>query len=144
MWIWRRGFQTRGTPNGAIDRCPSAEDRKTGRCSRGRDRDKPRSRRDRSYGSGKKEPSESSGVRDGYCNGERRLQSSPADDAPATFTQIRNAAIEGYRTVIDGIVSVAIFLASYGPSILFWGLLLFFPVRSLWKRLRATMRRPTA
>jgi Domain of unknown function (DUF4349)/Putative zinc-finger len=63
---------------------------------------------------------------------------------PATFTQIRNAAIEGYRTVIDGIVSLATFLAWYGPSILFWGALLFFPTRRLWKTLRSTMRRPTA
>ena len=63
---------------------------------------------------------------------------------PATLAQIRNAAIEGYRTVIDGIVSLAIFLASYGPSILLWGALLFFPTRRLWKTLRPTMRRPTA
>jgi Domain of unknown function (DUF4349)/Putative zinc-finger len=55
---------------------------------------------------------------------------------PSTSTQFRNAAVEGYRSMVDGIVGVAVFLFSYGPSLLFWGALLFFPVRFFWRRLR--------
>jgi hypothetical protein len=39
---------------------------------------------------------------------------------PSTSTQFRNAAVDGYRSMIDGIVGVAVFLFSYGPSLLFW------------------------
>jgi hypothetical protein len=55
---------------------------------------------------------------------------------PSTSTQFRNAAVDGYKSMVDGIVGVAVFLFSYGPSLLFWALLLFFPVRSLWRKLR--------
>jgi hypothetical protein len=55
---------------------------------------------------------------------------------PSTSTQFRNAAVDGYRSMVDGIVGVAVFLFSYGPSLLFWAVLLFFPVRSLWRKLR--------
>ena len=55
---------------------------------------------------------------------------------PSTSTQFRNAAVEGYRSMVDGIVGVAVFLFSYGPSLLFWGALLFFPVRFFWRKVR--------
>jgi hypothetical protein len=55
---------------------------------------------------------------------------------PSTSTRFRNAAVDGYRTVVDGVVGMAVFLVSSGPSLLFWGGLLFFPVRSVWRRLR--------
>jgi hypothetical protein len=55
---------------------------------------------------------------------------------PSTSTLFRNAAVDGYRSMVDGIVGVAVFLVSYGPSLLLWAGLLFFPVRSLWKKVR--------
>ncbi len=55
---------------------------------------------------------------------------------PSTSTQFRNAAVDGYRSMVDGIIGVAVFLFSYGPSLLFWCALLFFPVRFLWRKLR--------
>jgi hypothetical protein len=55
---------------------------------------------------------------------------------PSTSTQFRNAAVDGYRSMVDGIVGVAAFLFSYGPSLLFWCALLFFPVRFFWRKLR--------
>jgi Domain of unknown function (DUF4349) len=55
---------------------------------------------------------------------------------PSTSTQFRNAAVDGYRTMVDGIVGLAVFLVSYRPTLLFWAVLLFFPVRSLWRKLR--------
>ena len=55
---------------------------------------------------------------------------------PSTSTQFRNAAVDGYRSMVDGIVGVAVSLFSYGPSLLFWCALLFFPVRFFWRKLR--------
>lgn len=51
-------------------------------------------------------------------------------------TQFHNAAVEGYRSVVDGIVSFLIFLMSWGPSLLLWAAILFFPLRFAWRRLR--------
>jgi uncharacterized protein DUF4349/putative zinc finger protein len=55
---------------------------------------------------------------------------------PSTSTQFRNAAVDGYKSMVDGIVGVAVFLFSYGPSLLLWAALLYFPIRVVWKRLR--------
>ncbi len=52
-------------------------------------------------------------------------------------TQFRNAAVEGYRSVVDGVVNVLLFLMSWGPSLLLWGAILFFPGRYLWRKVRA-------
>ncbi len=46
---------------------------------------------------------------------------------PSTSTRLRNAAIEGYRNVANGVVSLVLFLLSTGPSLLLWGAVLFFP-----------------
>jgi hypothetical protein len=56
--------------------------------------------------------------------------------APSTFSLLHNAAVEGYRSVADGLVSVAMFLLSSGPALLLWAAVLFFPVRYAWRRLR--------
>jgi hypothetical protein len=55
---------------------------------------------------------------------------------PAVRTQFHNAAVEGYRSVVDGIVGLLIFLMSWGPSLLLWAAVLFFPARFAWRRLR--------
>ena len=52
----------------------------------------------------------------------------------STSTRIRNAAVEGYDMMVDGLINLLLFLVSWGPSILLWGLILFFPARWLWKR----------
>ena len=54
----------------------------------------------------------------------------------STPTRFRNAAVEGYRSMVDGVFSLVLFLLSYGPSLLIWGGLLFLLVRILRKRLR--------
>ena len=63
---------------------------------------------------------------------EDQLQAVPV----STFTRIRNAAVEGYTSVTEGVISVVLFLFAYGPSILVWGALVFFPVRAVWRRWR--------
>jgi anti-sigma factor RsiW len=52
-------------------------------------------------------------------------------------TQFRNSAVEGYRSVVDGVINVLLFLMSWGPSLLLWGAILFFPARYLWRKVRA-------
>jgi hypothetical protein len=51
----------------------------------------------------------------------------------STSTRIRNAGVEGYEMMVAGLVNVLLFFASWGPSLLLWGLILFFPVRWLWR-----------
>jgi hypothetical protein len=55
---------------------------------------------------------------------------------PSTSTQFRNAAVDGYRAVADGVVGLLLFLLSAGPSILIWGGLLFWIAWLVWKRIR--------
>jgi negative regulator of sigma E activity len=55
---------------------------------------------------------------------------------PSTSTRLSNAAVEGYRSMADGVVSLVLFLLSTGPSLLLWGAILFFPARAVWKRVR--------
>ncbi len=57
----------------------------------------------------------------------------------STSTRFRNAAVEGYRTMVDGIVGLLLFLVSVGPSLLLWIAVLFFPVRWAWRKLRKKM-----
>jgi hypothetical protein len=37
---------------------------------------------------------------------------------PSTFTRVSNAAVEGYRSMVDGIMTLALFLVSTGPGLL--------------------------
>jgi hypothetical protein len=55
---------------------------------------------------------------------------------PSTSTRLSNAAVEGYKSSVDGVVRLALFLLENGPSLLFWAVILFFPGRLAWKRLR--------
>jgi hypothetical protein len=57
----------------------------------------------------------------------------------STFTRIWNAAVDGYKTVSESVLNVVLFLFSYGPVLLLWGAVLFFPLRAVWRRLRKKM-----
>jgi hypothetical protein len=48
--------------------------------------------------------------------------------------RLRNAAIDGYRTTAESVTAAATFVLAYGPSVLFWTAVLFFPVRQVWRR----------
>lgn len=54
----------------------------------------------------------------------------------STGRQLYNALIEGFRGGFDSAIGLVIFLLTYGPTILFWGLLLYIPSRFVWKRWR--------
>jgi hypothetical protein len=55
---------------------------------------------------------------------------------PSTSTRLSNAAVEGYKSMVDGIVSLVLFLLEDGPTLLLWGAILFFPARWAWKKVR--------
>jgi hypothetical protein len=57
---------------------------------------------------------------------------------PSTSTRLSNAAVDGYKSLVDGVVGVALFLLENGPSLLFWFAILFFPARLVWKRVRGS------
>jgi len=58
-----------------------------------------------------------------------QLQAAPF----STASRIRNAAIDGYRSMVDGLIECAVFLLSWAPSLLFWGAILFLPGRAFWR-----------
>lgn len=55
---------------------------------------------------------------------------------PSTGTRLRNATVEGYRSAVESAVGLILFLLRYGPALLFWGVVLFWPARLAWRRLR--------
>lgn len=54
----------------------------------------------------------------------------------STWTRISNAAVEGYHNLVEGLIEVLLFIVSAGPSLLVWGLALFFPARWTWRKFR--------
>lgn len=55
---------------------------------------------------------------------------------PTTGTRFHNAAVEGFRSVINGTIELMLWLLEAGPSLLLWAAILFFPARWAWKRWR--------
>lgn len=65
-----------------------------------------------------------------------KLQGTP----PSTGSRFRNAAVDGYNTVVEGLIDIGLFLLSAGPSLLLWAAILFFPVRWAWKKFQSRRR----
>ena len=51
--------------------------------------------------------------------------------------RFRNAAVAGFKTMLDTLVGTGLLLVSFGPTLLLWAAILFLPARFAWKRLRA-------
>jgi hypothetical protein len=66
-----------------------------------------------------------------------RLEATP----PSTGSRFRNAAVDGYNSVVEGFISIGLFLLSSGPSLLIWAAILFFPARWLWRKVRAELKK---
>ncbi len=56
---------------------------------------------------------------------------------PATGTRLRNALVDGYKLAVESALGLVLFLFQEGPTLVFWLLLLFFPARWTWRKLRA-------
>jgi hypothetical protein len=59
--------------------------------------------------------------------------------APSVATQLRNAAVNGFRSAFESLLALVLFLAESGPAILLWLALLFIPVRLLWRRYQRSL-----
>ncbi len=57
-------------------------------------------------------------------------------DHGSTLGRLRNAAVEGCRSVIRGAVAIAIFVLAYGPGLLILATILLFPGRVIWKAIQ--------
>lgn len=55
---------------------------------------------------------------------------------PSTGTLIRNAAVDGYRSLVDGLLGLLLWLLAWLPSLLLWSVALFFPARYTWRRVK--------
>ncbi|HEX8893568.1 MAG TPA: DUF4349 domain-containing protein [Terriglobales bacterium] len=68
----------------------------------------------------------------------------PASALPdSTATRFRNAAVDGYRSVVNFIIGVALFLISDGPMLVVWTLILLLPARWAWRRYRKYRETPS-
>jgi len=59
--------------------------------------------------------------------------------APSLGRRLGNAVVEGFRAAADSLVALVLFLLSVGPFLLLWALILFWPARFVWRRVRAAM-----
>jgi hypothetical protein len=57
----------------------------------------------------------------------------------STLARFRRAALDGYQSLVGGIVGVAVFLLAWAPGILFWGGLMYLAYRAVRSLVR---RRP--
>lgn len=55
---------------------------------------------------------------------------------PSTGTLISNAAVDGYRSLVDGLLGLLLWLLSWLPSLLLWFAVFFFPARYTWRRVK--------
>ena len=63
----------------------------------------------------------------------------------STSPRLHNAVVPGYHAVVESLIGWTVRLLQEGPVMLLWGLLVFFPARSIWKRwLRAKFEKSTA
>jgi uncharacterized protein DUF4349/putative zinc finger protein len=58
----------------------------------------------------------------------------------STGTLIRNAAVDGYRSLVDGLLGLLLWLLSWTPTLLVWFAVLFFPARYSWRRMKQVFR----
>ena len=62
----------------------------------------------------------------------------PARAVPeSTGTRFRNAAVEGYQSLVNFVIDVVLLLLSNGLLLLLWAGILFFPARWAWRKMRA-------
>jgi hypothetical protein len=56
----------------------------------------------------------------------------------ATRAKLRNAVVEGFGNLAAGGIYVLVVLLAFGPSVLFWLLLVLTPAWFVWRRYRLT------
>jgi hypothetical protein len=56
---------------------------------------------------------------------------------PSTGNRLWNDLVAGYHTLAESALGLLAFLLRYGPTLLFWLVILFWPARRVWRHLRA-------
>lgn len=56
---------------------------------------------------------------------------------PSTATRLWNEFVEGWRGLADTALDLTGGILRYGPTVVFWLLILFLPARLVWRRIRA-------
>ena len=59
---------------------------------------------------------------------------------PSTGRRLQNALIEGYRATVESAIELAYLALRYGPALLFWVAILFWPSRFILRRVEARHR----
>lgn len=59
--------------------------------------------------------------------------------SPSVATQLRNATIDGFRSAFQSFLTLVLFLAESGPSLLLWLMILSFPAWMLWRRYQRSL-----
>jgi anti-sigma factor RsiW len=59
--------------------------------------------------------------------------------APSVAMQLRNAIVNGFRSAFESILSLVLFFAESGPTLLLWLAVLFIPGRFLWRRYQRSL-----
>ena len=60
---------------------------------------------------------------------------------PSTSTQLGNAAVAGYKSMVDSMLDLVLFLLENVPNLVLWLAILFFPARLVWKKVRRSFAR---
>jgi len=71
----------------------------------------------------------------------REERIAPAESFAA---QLRSSAINGLSDVLRVLSAILLFCVNYGPSLLLWAAILFFPARLLWRRSRPALQQNPA
>lgn len=58
--------------------------------------------------------------------------------------QLRSSAVNGFSDVLRVLSAMLLFCVNYGPSLLLWAAILFFPARFLWRRSRPALQQNPA
>jgi anti-sigma factor RsiW len=59
--------------------------------------------------------------------------------APSVGIQLRNATVNGFRSALEGLLALVLFLAESVPTLLLWLAILGFPAWLLWRRYRRAL-----
>ena len=68
-----------------------------------------------------------------------QYQEKLGSDSYGAGTKMWNALVEGFGNLSTGFVGLITFLLAYGPSILFWSLLILTPGWFIWRKYRASV-----
>jgi anti-sigma factor RsiW len=59
--------------------------------------------------------------------------------APSVAMQLRNATVNGFRSALESLLALVLFLAESVPTLLLWLMILAFPAWLLWRRYRRAL-----